>query len=52
MVIKLFGANSSTVIERVEAKMEEINRILPAGVRLVPYYEQKTLVGRLRGHGH
>ena len=44
MVIKLFGSNSSTVIERVEAKMEEINRILPQGVRLVPYYEQKTLV--------
>ena len=44
MVIKLFGTNSSTVIERVEAKMEEINRILPEGVRLVPYYEQKTLV--------
>ena len=44
MVIKLFGTNSSTVIERVEARMEEINRILPRGVRLVPYYEQKTLV--------
>jgi cobalt-zinc-cadmium resistance protein CzcA len=44
MVIKLFGTNSSTVIEDVEVKMEEINRILPEGVRLVPYYEQKTLV--------
>ena len=44
MVIKLFGTNSSTVIERVEARMEEINSILPHGVRLVPYYEQKTLV--------
>ncbi len=44
MVIKLFGANSSTVIERVEAKMVQINRILPEGVRIVPYYEQKTLV--------
>ncbi len=44
MVVKLFGANSSTVIERVEAKMVEINRILPEGIRLVPYYEQKTLV--------
>ncbi len=44
MVIKLFGTNSSTVIERVEARMAEINEILPAGVRLVPYYEQKTLV--------
>jgi len=44
MVVKLFGSNSSTVIELVEAKMEAINRILPKGIRLVPYYEQKTLV--------
>ncbi len=44
MVVKVFGANSSTVIEQVEAKMAEINRILPSGVKLVPYYEQKTLV--------
>lgn len=44
MVIKLFGSNSSTVIENVELKMEEINRILPEGIKLVPYYEQKTLV--------
>jgi cobalt-zinc-cadmium resistance protein CzcA len=44
MVVKLFGSNSSTVIELVEAKMEAINRILPEGIRLVPYYEQKTLV--------
>ena len=44
MVIKLFGTNSSTVIERTEAKLEEINRILPKGVKIVPYYEQKTLI--------
>ena len=44
MVIKLFGANSSTVIERVEEKMRDVNAILPEGVRIVPYYEQKTLV--------
>ena len=44
MIVKLLGTNSSTIIERVEAKMAEINRILPAGVQLVPYYEQKTLV--------
>ena len=44
MVVKLFGANSSTVIGQVEAKIAEINRILPTGVTLVPYYEQKTLV--------
>lgn len=44
MVIKLFGTNASTVIGRVEAKLAEINRILPEGVRVVPYYEQKTIV--------
>jgi len=44
MVVKLFGTNSSTVIADVEDKLEEINHILPAGVRIVPYYEQKSLV--------
>jgi len=44
MVIKLFGTNASTVIGRVEEKVREINEILPEGVRIVPYYEQKSLV--------
>ena len=44
MVVKLFGANSSTVIERVEEKIASINAALPPGVQIVPYYEQKTLV--------
>jgi len=44
MVIKLFGENSSTVIEKTEAKLKEINKILPKGVKVVPYYEQKTLI--------
>jgi len=43
-VIKLFGSNSSEVIARVEEKLEEINGILPEGLNIVPYYEQKTLV--------
>lgn len=44
MVVKLYGTNSSTVIGKVEKKMEEINKMLPEGIKLVPYYEQKTLV--------
>lgn len=44
MVVKLYGTNSSTVIGRVEEKLAEINDILPEGVEIVPYYEQKTLV--------
>jgi heavy metal efflux system protein len=44
MVIKLFGTNSSTVIQKVEQKVKDIGEILPEGIRIVPYYEQKTLV--------
>lgn len=43
-VIKLFGTNASTVIERVEEKVQKINKILPKGVHIVPYYEQKSIV--------
>lgn len=44
MVVKLYGTNASTVIERVEDKITEINNILPEGVRIVPYYQQKDIV--------
>ncbi|VAX22506.1 Cobalt-zinc-cadmium resistance protein CzcA; Cation efflux system protein CusA [hydrothermal vent metagenome] len=44
MVIKLFGTNSSTVIGAVEERLTEINKILPEGIKIVPYYEQKALV--------
>ena len=44
MVVKLLGANSSSVIGRVESKLKEINKILPKGVKIVPYYQQKSLV--------
>ena len=43
-VIKLFGTNSSAVINSVENKMIEINKTLPEGIKIVPYYEQKSLV--------
>ncbi len=44
MVVKLYGMNSSTVIGKVEQKLAEINKILPEGIRIVPYYQQKSLV--------
>lgn len=44
MVVKLYGANSSSVIGAVEAKLDELGSVLPDGVEIVPYYEQKTLV--------
>ncbi|MFK5950828.1 MAG: CusA/CzcA family heavy metal efflux RND transporter [Methylococcales bacterium] len=44
MVIKLYGTNASTVIERVEEKIDKINKALPEGVSIVPYYQQKDIV--------
>ncbi|NOZ14171.1 MAG: efflux RND transporter permease subunit, partial [Acidobacteria bacterium] len=44
MVIKLYGTNASSVIGAVEKKIVEINRILPEGVRIIPYYQQKDIV--------
>jgi cobalt-zinc-cadmium resistance protein CzcA len=44
MVVKLFGTNSSTVITEVDKKLEQINNSLPEGIKIVPYYEQKSLV--------
>lgn len=46
MVLKLIGTNTSTVIAEVKAKLDEINKVLPEGVKVVPYYDQATLVGK------
>jgi cobalt-zinc-cadmium resistance protein CzcA len=45
-VLKLLGTNTSTVIERIQDRLAEIERALPEGVRIVPYYEQAGLVDR------
>ena len=45
MVLKLFGENTSEVIERLNAKVEELRESLgQRGVDLVAYYEQAELV--------
>ncbi|HEY7585925.1 MAG TPA: CusA/CzcA family heavy metal efflux RND transporter [Candidatus Deferrimicrobiaceae bacterium] len=46
MVLKLIGTNTSTVIGDVKSRMEEINKVLPPGIKVVPYYDQATLVAR------
>ena len=46
LVLKLFGENTSHVIERLYEKLPEVQASLPEGVRLVPYYEQAELVGQ------
>ena len=52
MVIKLFGTNSSSVIERVEARMEEINRILARGGAAGALLRAEDPGGRLRQNRH
>ncbi len=47
MVLKLIGTNSNEVIDDVKERLAEINRILPEGVVVKPYYDQGTLVGEV-----
>ena len=44
IVMKLFETNTSQVIERLYEKIPEVQKALPDGIRLVPYYEQAELV--------
>lgn len=44
MVLKLFGANTAEVINDLEARIAEINTSLPEGVKIVPFYNQASLV--------
>lgn len=44
IVLKLFGENTSEVIERLHKKVAEVQESLPKGVTLVPYYDQAELV--------
>jgi cobalt-zinc-cadmium resistance protein CzcA len=49
IVLKRIYENTSDVIAAVKAKVETINRALPAGVRVEPYYDQADLVERAVG---
>lgn len=46
ITIMLKGENSRTVSERVNAKINEIQKSLPAGVSIVPFYDRSALVRR------
>jgi cobalt-zinc-cadmium resistance protein CzcA len=44
IVLQLSGQNTSEVIARLYQKIPEVQKSLPEGVHLVPYYEQAELV--------
>lgn len=49
MVLKLKGADSRAVIDRVKERMAEIEAALPGHVVITPFYDQTELVGRTTG---
>ena len=49
IVLKRIYENTSEVIAQVKKRVAEINKGLPAGVRVQPYYDQSELVQRAVG---
>jgi Cu(I)/Ag(I) efflux system membrane protein CusA/SilA len=49
VVTMRYGESAPEVIARVKAKIAEIQRGLPAGVRIVPAYDRSALIGRAVG---
>ena len=46
MVIMLKGENGKTVAESVKARMDEIQKSLPKGVSIAPFYDQTEVIDR------
>ena len=44
IVVMRFGENALRVINRVKAKLQELQESLPAGVRIVPTYDRSGLI--------
>src|SRR5437773_5207841 len=46
VVVMRHGENALRVIDRVKAKLREVERSLPPGVEIVPVYDRSTLIDR------
>ena len=46
IVVMRFGENALTTIQRVKARLAEVQRGLPEGVRIVPVYDRSDLIER------
>lgn len=44
IVIMRFGENALTVIERIKAKLQELEPSMPAGVKVLPVYDRSGLI--------
>lgn len=45
IIVMRFGENALDVIDRVKAKLREVQGALPEGVRIVPTYDRSWLIG-------
>jgi copper/silver efflux system protein len=49
IVVMRFGENALRVIDRVKAKLAEVQRALPEGVRVIPTYDRSGLINESVG---
>ncbi len=49
MILMLKGANSDKVVTAVKERMEEVQKSLPADVRIVPFLDRSNLIARTTG---
>jgi copper/silver efflux system protein len=49
IVVMRFGENALRVIDRVKAKLEQVQRALPHGVRIIPTYDRSGLINESIG---
>ena len=49
LVLGLRGANARQVVDQVRSRLVEIEKILPKGVRILPFYDRGNLVERAIG---
>ncbi len=45
IIVMRFGENALRVIDRVKAKLREVQASMPAGVKIVPVYDRSWLIG-------
>ncbi|MCA1675395.1 MAG: efflux RND transporter permease subunit, partial [Actinobacteria bacterium] len=49
IIVMRFGENALKVIDRVKAKLREVQGAMPAGVKIVPTYDRSWLIGESIG---
>jgi cobalt-zinc-cadmium resistance protein CzcA len=49
IVVALRGADASTLVKAIRARLDELAPSLPPGVKVVPFYDRSTLIERAVG---